>query len=326
MTDLLVINKPINDPLSYCNYILPHVSRSFALGINTLSGQTRKSVLIGYLLCRIADTIEDDVKLSAEKKCLYLEEFVNCFSDKKKSSFISEIGHTLHGNSFHLDLVKNTHLVFDSFYALSKNSQSILIYWIKEMCFGMIKFIKKYPFGIRIADITEYKEYCYYVAGTVGYMLTDIWKEYAYFIGPKRYEILNKSAGIFGEALQSVNILKDIAWDIENENAIFIPQSNLTELSVHEIVNLTANNMDISLEYIQNIPRINTSVRFFCIFPLLLAIATLREIKRSPSILKPLKKIKVSRDETKQIYKNAYLASFSNCWLRKTANKIRLIS
>ena len=30
--------------------------------------------------------------------------------------------------------------------------------------------------GIRIASIPEYKEYCYYVAGTVGVLLTDLWK------------------------------------------------------------------------------------------------------------------------------------------------------
>jgi phytoene/squalene synthetase len=31
----------------------------------------------------------------------------------------------------------------------------------------------------------------------------------------------------FGEALQSVNILKDIAWDAERENSIYVPSELL---------------------------------------------------------------------------------------------------
>lgn len=312
----------IKDPLSYCNYILPHVSRSFALGINSLKGQLRKNILIGYLLCRIADTIEDDFKLSAEKKCFYLEEFINCFSNRNTSLFISQIASDLTGDPFHIHLVKNTHFVIDLFDSLSQRSKEILVKWVKEMVLGMIKFIKKYPSGIRIESLYEYKEYCYYVAGTVGYMLTDLWKEYGCFIGSKRHQVLSKSAGLFGEALQTINILKDIAWDRKNENSIFIPQENLNEESIHKIIQLAENNLHASLNYIQKIPRINISIRFFCIFPLLLAFATLREIKKSSSILNPQEKIKVTREEVKSIYKNSYIASFSNYWLSRCAKKL----
>lgn len=310
------------DPLAYCNYILPHVSRSFALGINALKGQMRKNVLVGYLLCRIADTIEDDLSLSSEKKCFYLEEFMNCFLDRKKNRFIAKIASELNGDPFHINLVKNIQFIFDIFETLTKNSQSILSHWVKEMSGGMIKFIKKYPLGIRISTLLEYKEYCYYVAGTVGYMLTDLWKEYGYFIDKKKYTELHRSAGIFGEALQTINILKDIAWDINNENSIFIPQENFNENSIHEIVNLAENDLKISLDYIQSIPQINISIRFFCIFPLLLACATLREIKKAPSLLNPKEKIKVTRDETKLIYKNSFIASFSNFWLLRSASRL----
>lgn len=320
MNNAITLNS--TDALSYCNSILPHVSRSFALGINTLKGHMRKNILIGYLLCRIADTIEDDVLLPSEKKCAYLEEFIRCFDDKNKSSFISKIGEELHGDPFHIHLVKNTHTVFYLFDSLSQKSKIILTKWVKEMSLGMIHFIKKYPSGIRIKTLKEYKEYCYYVAGTVGHMLTDLWKEYGLFISQKRYENLNKMAGIFGQALQTINILKDIAWDIKNENAIFIPQQNFSESSIHEIVTLAENDLKTSLDYIQGIPCINRSIRFFCIFPLLLAMATLREIKKSSSILSPTEKIKVTRTETKQIYKNSYLASVSNLWLRRVAKRV----
>jgi farnesyl-diphosphate farnesyltransferase len=322
MNNNLLLADKIVDPGAYCDFILPHVSRSFALGINTLKGQLRKNILIGYLLCRIADTIEDDVNLSSEKKCVYLEEFLNCFLDQKKWSFISEIASELNGDPFHINLVKNAHFIFATFETLSSNSKFILMNWVKEMSTGMIKFIKKYPLGIRISSLSEYKEYCYYVAGTVGFMLTDLWHEYGFCISNGRYNLLKKSAGIFGEALQTINILKDISWDIQNENAIFIPLENLSESKVVDIVNLAEKDLNISIEYIKSIPRINFRIRFFCIFPLLLAFATLREIRKSKSILNPNEKIKVTRAEVKKIYKHSFIASISNYWLTNTAKKL----
>ena len=45
--------------------ILPHVSRTFALTIPQLPPPLRISVTNAYLLCRIADTIEDEPTLPA---------------------------------------------------------------------------------------------------------------------------------------------------------------------------------------------------------------------------------------------------------------------
>ena len=43
----------------YQDQILPHVSRTFALTIPQLPADLRTAVTCAYLLCRIADTIED---------------------------------------------------------------------------------------------------------------------------------------------------------------------------------------------------------------------------------------------------------------------------
>ena len=52
-------------PMSvYQDQILPHVSRTFALTIPQLPDALRVAVTNAYLLCRIADTIEDEPALS----------------------------------------------------------------------------------------------------------------------------------------------------------------------------------------------------------------------------------------------------------------------
>src|SRR5665213_3641107 len=61
----------------YQRQILVHVSRTFALTIPQLPIRLRDAVTTAYLLCRIADTIEDEATLSAPDKLNYLASFSN---------------------------------------------------------------------------------------------------------------------------------------------------------------------------------------------------------------------------------------------------------
>ena len=330
-----------NESLKYCTDILPNVSRSFAIGINFLTGELKKSVLIGYLLCRIIDTVEDDIYLEAKLKEQYLLKFIECFNSNANESLnYSQIAFQLQGDKFHIDLVKNTHKVFQIYYSLSKNSQNVLMKWVIEMTKGMALFVKRHPLGIRVATIKEYKEYCYYVAGTVGYLLTDLWQEYGLFITKNVYKKMNQNSVAFGEALQSVNILKDIAWDAKAENSIYIPSESLNKYGVtHElmlnpelknstikaisdILFLAHEDVKISIEYLKSIPKWNFRIRFFCIFPLLLAIATLKKLEQTENILTPDKVIKVSRNEVKKIKWYSIFSSFSNLFLNRAVTKV----
>ena len=60
----------------YQDRILPHVSRTFALTIPQLPPALRTPVTNAYLLCRIADTIEDEPALSAGATLRLLQRFV----------------------------------------------------------------------------------------------------------------------------------------------------------------------------------------------------------------------------------------------------------
>src|ERR1700722_11078715 len=59
----------------YQSAILVHVSRTFALTIPQLPAGLRETVTSAYLLCRIADTIEDEPTLPAEDKRRFLRQF-----------------------------------------------------------------------------------------------------------------------------------------------------------------------------------------------------------------------------------------------------------
>ena len=66
----------IDDAERWAGEILPSVSRTFALSIRFLPGTLGRAVTTAYLLCRIADTIEDDIGLDNDQKSYFHRMFV----------------------------------------------------------------------------------------------------------------------------------------------------------------------------------------------------------------------------------------------------------
>ena len=325
----------------FCQDILPQVSRTFALSIKFLPGSLGRAVLCGYLLCRIADTVEDDPEASIEMKTRLLDDFLKCFDDVDKANNYHNLTTQVSGDPAHLKLVQNTNLVFALYRSLTQQSQKTLRHWVYEMVIGMKKFVVLYPNGLRIKDIAEYKEYCYYVAGTVGFLLTDLWYEHSPSVDEELYLSLRKTCAEFGEALQTVNILKDIAWDAKEENAIYIPQDALkSEGSSHQqilnpefldqnhqaiqsLVKLAWTDLEHATNYLQSIPKAAIPIRLFCVLPLMFAYATLRDITRTDTMLKDGGNVKISRSEVKSLIMFAPLTVISNHSIRWLVDRVR---
>ncbi|MGH8601785.1 MAG: squalene/phytoene synthase family protein, partial [Gammaproteobacteria bacterium] len=64
------------EDLAYQAYVLQGVSRTFALTIPQLPQRLANVVSNAYLLCRIADTIEDEATLSREQKEAFSDQFI----------------------------------------------------------------------------------------------------------------------------------------------------------------------------------------------------------------------------------------------------------
>jgi farnesyl-diphosphate farnesyltransferase len=205
----------------------------------------------------------------------------------------------------------------------------------------MRKFVLLYPNGIRIQTLEEYKEYCYYVAGTVGYMLTDLWHEHSPSIGAHRYSILRERCRAFAEALQTVNILKDVAVDAEKENSVYVPEELLRahgssqssilspELVAHnraalsQLIQLAWHDLEEARNYLLLIPRRAVAIRMFCILPLLLAYATLRDLVQSTAMLRPGGSVKISRREVKSLLMTGSMLVMSNWAVRQLVERVR---
>ena len=331
----------IREAERFAHAILPDVSRTFAISIRFLPGTLGRAVRTAYLLCRIADTIEDDGATPPERRAELLDAFLRTFDDRDAADAFPALAAGLRGDAAHLQLVHRTDLVLVQFRTLPPRTRDRVAHWVREMGRGMAKFVRTYPAGIRIQTLAEYKEYCYYVAGTVGCLLTELWHEHTPAVGKREFERLWVKCRAFGQALQTVNILKDIAWDAQHENSIYIPASNLAaQGSGHEtllspshaernhkavvhFIELARTDLDDALEYILLIPRRAIAIRAFCVLPLLFAYATLRDLAGSRAMLTVGGQVKISRREVRSLMVFGLLALVSNSALRRLVRRVK---
>jgi farnesyl-diphosphate farnesyltransferase len=298
-------------------------------------------VRIGYLLCRIADTIEDDLAASPERKAQLLDELLGCFDDPRPADEYGLCVAELSSAGEYLELVAMTGQVFFLYRTLDEPTRFILRRWITEMVLGMRRFVLEHRQGIRIASMAEFREYCYFVAGTVGHLLTDLWYEHSGAVGAATYARLLADCEPFGEALQTVNILKDIAWDCERENAIYIPADLLgaagsghdailrderrsaNRVALAPLMRLAQDDIERALRYIEALPAAAMRIRVFCVLPILFAVATMRELEHSDAMLIAGGGVKISRAEVRALVVAGSTSTLTNRTLRWLVERVR---
>ncbi len=290
---------------NYLDDIHRDVSRTFDAALQKLSGDLRRQVQVGYLMCRIPDTIEDSSQLDGEEKYELLNRYREVLEEPDQRNVAEFVRDTLsrvepEEDSSYWDLVKNTHTVTSSFQTFDEEVQGYMKDAVDEMSKGMADFSRKAyqngKDGIRIHTFDELHEYCHYVAGTVGELLTGVFSHHE-----ETPEELWDNYEDFGQYLQTVNIIKDPVEDLEEESAIFIPEEPLEENLDHndleqalrnrnsEVVNPATMRMleraeqksDGAQEYIEMIPE-DSEIRGYLEVPFLLAKATGREARNNP--------------------------------------------
>jgi farnesyl-diphosphate farnesyltransferase len=339
--DVNIEARSCQKPWSYSEFMLAKVSRTFALNIQVLPQSPKRAILLAYLFCRMADTIEDDAELSTSVKQILLESFRKIFSDKSHWREHLEFFLTRLPDSWNDSPIWDNVLTaypewpLELFFDLPDSQQLPICHWVAEMCSGMSDYaVRRRPDGkLQLETLQDLDRYCYYVAGTVGYMLCEIFLVHSSLIGAERYKKMHALANSFGLGLQITNILKDIADDSERDT-IFIPLELLQKNGipeghladpiyrvgalkvVEELVNKATAHLNDALEYTLLIPRLEPRLRLFCLWPLFMALATLQKIKQNDDVF-TLNKVKISRDEVKAIIKKTTWQCWSDGLIRK---------
>jgi farnesyl-diphosphate farnesyltransferase len=119
--------------------------------------------------------------------------------------------------------------------AIPAEHQAIIHHWTLTMAVGMsqLEDQEKRPHFIRrngvkmSATEADYNTYCYYVAGTVGHMTTELVIRH-YGLNSDIARRLRRSCEACGRGLQKTNIVKDFAEDL-GRGVSFLPNTWLQE-------------------------------------------------------------------------------------------------
>ncbi len=277
--------------------LLKGVSRTFALTIPQLPNELYPAVANAYLLCRIVDTIEDEVSLDAEQKKYFCSQFINIVkSGENAEPFAKELAPLLSDQTLQAEhsLIQVTPRVIKITHSLDSEQIEALVCCVETMANGMPIF-QALDLNSGVKTLDDMNDYCYYVAGCVGEMLAKLFCHYSSDINIHKDELLALSVS-FGQGLQMTNILKDI-WDDAKRGVCWLPQDIFTEtgfdlknltpesndenfrLGLEHLISIAHQHLANALKYTQLLPPHETGLRNFCLWALGMAILTLKNIK-----------------------------------------------
>lgn len=326
--------------LAYCRQVLTRVSRTFALGIDILHDPLRDAVSVSYLICRILDTIEDTTVLPVKDRVILLERAGRELTDPDRweecSRAVRESFNRPEFTDPDHDLCRHCGRVLEVFHSFPIPIRQAVTGPVREMAEGMAETVRREldDGGLGLETIEDLKQYCYYVAGTVGNMLTNL---FSLDRGSITIDIRNRLRHYgprFGLGLQLTNIIKGVTDD-NSRGVSYLPRQlldnagiTLPELFeqpddprgqrvVSELVSLALAGLDDALEYTISIPSEETDLRLFCALPLIFAVRTLGLATRTAAVFGE-EALKISRGEVATIYLRLKAIRGKDDALRKT--------
>ena len=312
-------------PEDFCRRALPEVSRTFALNIPVLPAPLDLVVTVAYLLCRIADTLEDEARGQVSERAelfhtlgalVKLAPGWEDAADEFARRSVAALRPSAPGAE--VQLMQGTRTVLEAMRGLPHWTHRHIAACVGEMTSGMAKVMAALDGGAPqgLPDLRDTLQYCYYVAGTVGVMLTGLFVDGYASVRPRREELAPR-APAFGRALQLTNILKDVREDLDrgfcwlprtymdrhglSPGTLTLPDRRTDAVALlDDLVAVARHECDVSFEYSLLLPTTEPGLRLFCLWPLLFALRTLGVLAHNPAVFEPVP-VKIDRETVMRI-------------------------
>jgi farnesyl-diphosphate farnesyltransferase len=325
------------DAIPFCHEILGEVSRTFALTIPQLPARLKDEVCVAYLICRVADTIEDHETLDQRTRTRLFNLLRALLANPADGAAWRSFRRLWPGVAHRGEdrLVAHLPIVLTSFRALSARTRTCIRNCVSEMAFGMARYGRRGTASdpqFVCRDLDQLENYCHYVAATVGGLLTRLFHHvFASESGSVRGgapspEILERGRR-FGLALQMTNVLKDHRRDLDRGLAFLPPDAlerdggewRISREALRAFLTRVLGHLDEAQRYVLWIPAAHRGVRLFCLWALHLALRTLL-LAATPGA-SPLPK--VSRRELAEIIARAEAAVADDAALERLYQEYR---
>jgi farnesyl-diphosphate farnesyltransferase len=332
--------KPLSESdKAFQQRMLEGVARSFALTIPQLPPELADVVANAYLLCRIADTLEDETTLSAGEKPALAKSFIDAVAGRTPAQeFVGRFYPRLGAARLpaEKELIAQTARVIGITHGFSPPQRARLERCVHIMTKGMVYFqAHKTSQGLR--DMEEFDCYCYHVAGVVGELLTGLCCQYSQDLEHARDRLMRLAVS-FGQGLQMTNILRDIRKDLE-QGVCWLPQElfaahgyDLAMLrrggedpafvaGLGQLIAIAHGHLHNALNYTLSLPPRERGLRKFCYWSIAMALLTLRKIHKRPHFT-DLRQVKIRRSAVVFVIAATALLQHSNSLLEWLFNRL----
>lgn len=297
--------------------LLKNTSRSLYLSVQVLPRNMRPAFSIAYLLCRYADTIADTDLLDPARRLYWIKQFPRLLKEqnpRENALLVKEISGTAE-NPYEAELLQNFDTCLSQLNAIPVEQINPIMDVVQAVCEGMEIDLSFFPIEKTASPKAfekdlDLKHYCRLMGGEPG----RFWSRLIYQTEPVKLpeEEFCSLGRQIGDALQIVNILRDLPKDLRRGRCYF-PLTDLTEAGLspadllapkntlrfepvkRKWIHWGVENLKNGKHYFRQLSKKYPGQRAAVGWPVLWTADTLYKIYQATDLLNPKKRIKISR-------------------------------
>jgi farnesyl-diphosphate farnesyltransferase len=328
--------------------LLRQVSRTFYLSLAVLPASLRRPLAVAYLLARAADTIADTRLLDRAARLSRLEAFRAAVGGSRRDvAALAAAGDLADPRAGHAErqLLRRLPECLDELDRLDPADgarvRDVLATITAGMVFDLTRFRGDDPGSLTaLESLDDLDHYTYLVAGSVGEFWTEMHVAHRRRLTSWDLGAMKARGVRFGKALQMTNVLRDVPRDLRIGRC-YLPARELAALGLEpadlldpgaaprlrplydRLLRLTLDHYAVAWQYTLAVPATEVRTRLACAWPLLIGLGTLELLARSPGILDPQRRIKLSRAAVRGILARSAVVVWSDRRLAGSAERGR---
>jgi farnesyl-diphosphate farnesyltransferase len=326
--------------------LLRQVSRSFYLSLAILPAPLREPIGLAYLLARAADSVADTRLICRADRLGYLELLRRAYAGERVDVAAVAMACAPHqpypSERRLLERVAEAVARLERLPADDRSQvRRVLTTLTAGMAFDLTRFPGEDAGALAaLESVDELDHYTYLIAGCVGPFWTAL--HAAHRPRLRGWDVPEREAQAvrFGKALQLTNVLRDVPADLRGGRC-YLPARELASLGlqppdlldpaatlrarplVRRLLGLALEHYDVAWQYVRAIPRMEWRMRLACAWPLMIGLATLRELAAHPDPLRAGEAIKIRRGEVRAILARSIIAVWSDASLAAEVARMR---
>jgi farnesyl-diphosphate farnesyltransferase len=316
------------------------------LSLAVLPRVLREPIGLAYLLARAADTVADTRLIPRAERLRHLETLQRAFAGEPVDvTAVAAACVPGQAQAAERRLLEHLGETVARLASLEDADRREVRRVLATITSGQLADLERFP-GEDATGLTALPSravldaYTYRVAGCVGEFWTALHIAHRRALADWDPVVMSAKGVRFGKALQLTNILRDVPGDLRSGRC-YLPEDELARLGLtprdlldpsrtpaarplfRELLAVALEHYDVAWHYTLAIPRREWRMRLACAWPLLIGLATLAALARTPDPLATSAPIKISRHEVRQLLARSVLIVWSNRALSADAARLR---